>query len=90
MKSKALILGALPEPQKGPWVRIDDAEEWQADPRGQYGDGVSIELELADGGPPRSYPLGEFIRVSGYRCRAKIEEAIEGVKSVTVQLTQVR
>lgn len=89
MKSKALLLGALPEPQEGPWVRIDDSEEWQADPRGQYGDEVFIELELTDGGPPRSYPLGEYIRVSGYRCRARIEGPID-VKSVTVQLTQVR
>jgi hypothetical protein len=89
MKSKALLLGALPQAQEGPWVRIDDAEEWQADPRGQYGDGVVIELELADGGPPRSYPLGENIRMSGYRCRAVIEGPID-VQSVTVQLTQVR
>jgi hypothetical protein len=90
MKTKALLLGALPHAQEGPWVRIDDAEEWQADPRGNYGEDILIELELADGGPPRSYPLGEGLRVSGRQCRAIITEAFNHVKSVTIQLTQVR
>ena len=96
MKTKALLLGALPQVQEGPWVRIDDAEEWQVDPRGDYGDSVHIELELADGGPPRTYPLGNNIRVSGYKVRAKIVEPFgefDGsvrTGSVTVQLTQVR
>lgn len=44
MRKKALILGALPIPFKGPWVRIDECERWVLDVE-QSLDGVYIEID---------------------------------------------
>ena len=90
MKTKALLLGALSQPHEGPWVRIDDAEEWLADSRNDYGEHVLIDVKPPNGDPPRSFPLGDGLRISGEAARARIVSEIVSVKVVTVQLTQVR
>ena len=90
MKSKALLLAARSQPHEGPWVNIDDAEEWLADSRDDYGEHVFIDIRPSNGDPPRSFPLGDGLRISGKEARARIVSKIVHVGVVTVQLTQVR
>lgn len=43
MKRKALIIGALPLPFDGPWVQVEDMDEWDVRMDHEYHDGVMIE-----------------------------------------------
>lgn len=42
MKKKALIIGALPQPFKGPWVDLT-GNEWDVKMRHDYGGSVMVE-----------------------------------------------
>ena len=45
MKSKALLVAALPIPFDGPWVSLEEASAWRVVPEADYGDAVRIEVE---------------------------------------------
>lgn len=88
MKTKALVLGALPVASEGPWVRIDDEKEWWVTPRQDYNKAVKVEVLTGDS-PSDSYPLnGVPLTISGERARVVItSEIVETeVSIVTVQL----
>lgn len=91
MRTKALLLGARPEPFEGPWVEINDALEWRADPRGDYGKEVIVEVESSDGRCSKRVIATEGLKISGARARGVVVGKLEnGIRSVTIQLTEVK
>ena len=43
MRRKALIIGALPLPFEGPWVRVDNMDEWDVKMDHDYKSHVTVE-----------------------------------------------
>ena len=80
MKSKALLVAALPVPFDGPWVSLEEAAAWRVDPEGDYGDAVRIEVE-------EGYFDGKI--VAGKKVRACIVHDIPGHPHVSVCIEEV-
>ena len=89
MRRKALILGALPQPQEGPWVSIEDADRWRVTP--ELGQASSLQL-IVEGanGDQQVLTLDLPTDFSGKRARVVILDGIEGGPSITVVATEVR
>lgn len=96
MKRKALIIGALPSPIEGPWVRITERKLWRAIPDGDYGGCVIIEIRVAQQNYGGAWMIkricldGADSVFSGHQARAIITEAFKGPKTVSVVLEEVR
>jgi len=89
VKTKALLLGALPGAFIGPWVDLPEGGEWDVQPRADYGGFVVVEVDAPAG--PRFKIDGEPVRIRGLRARGIVlAQAKElDVDSITVQLRQV-
>lgn len=89
MRTKVLILGALPGAFIGPWVDLPEGGEWDVQPRGHYGGFVAVEVDSPAG--PRYELDGEPVRIRGLRARGIIDPQAKEleVSSITVQLRQV-
>lgn len=89
MRTKVLILGALPDAFIGPWVDLPEGGEWDVQPRADYGGFVVIEVDSPAG--PRFKINGEPVRIRGLRARGIILPQAKDldVNSITVQLRQV-
>lgn len=90
MRTKALLLGARPEPFEGPWIDISDALEWRAEPRGDYKDHVLVEVKSSDGRCSKRVIVTKGLKISGRYARGLVLSTFNGVPSVTVQLTEVK
>lgn len=89
MRTKVLILGALPDSFIGPWVDLPEGGEWDVQPRADYRGFVIIEVDAPAG--PRYKIDGEPVRIRGLRARGIILPQAKDldVDIITVQLRQV-
>ena len=89
MRTKVLILGALPNSFIGPWVDLPEGGMWDVQPRGHYGGHVVVEVDSPAG--PRFKLNGEPVQIHGLRARGIILAQAKDldVDSITVQLRQV-
>lgn len=89
MKVKALIIGALPLPFVGPWVRIDDGLIWRVvHPPEAAG---FVEVEVRNGWESHALSSnGESTEVSGELARAVLRQEIVGLRELSVTLEEVR
>lgn len=89
MRTKALVLGALPKKLRGPWVGLTEGIEWEAHPREDYHEQVGVQVDHEDA--PIRLLNGEPLKVKGNRVRVLIFDGAENleVKTITVQVKQV-
>lgn len=89
MRTKALLLGALPLPVEGEWVPIYEGRLWrcrvESMPAGELGMGVRVDVELSNGTVIPS-PIGAVF--SGHRVRFVIEDK-QDVEILSVFLEEV-
>lgn len=92
MRTKALIIGARPSPWEGPWISIEDHEEWQVLPAGDYRGLVAVEVKRASGDSPVDHLLdGDELTISGKKARVKIKEGASELEheSISVNIRSV-
>lgn len=74
MRTKALLLGALPHPVEGEWVPIYEGGLWrcrvESMPALEIGNGLRVDVELSNGSVIPS-PIGAVL--CGHRARFVIE-----------------
>lgn len=92
MKTKALILAALPVPMKGMWITIGEAEKWKTlvrtEPLGvDVSEIVTIEVLLTNG--LRTERCKDGLEISGVKARVVIEKSSTACKYVSVNLEEV-
>lgn len=93
MKKKALLIGALPLPLEGPWVRLNDGKSWaistKQDVRGQ----VILEINFGDGDLRRVplYNRGRAEIIGGAQAaRCLIPKEIKDCDPIFVIAEQIR
>lgn len=90
MKQKALVIGALPTPFRGPMVEIGDRREWRVRPLPEH----SQKLKLVVEDPRVASPVEvvfdgqDEIVFSGLRARIEVMERVE-CDSITIVAEEV-
>ena len=89
MKTKALILGALPQPHEGPWVDISDGRLWRILPQPEHNGQLMLVVRASEEVSPTEFLLNsEIVKFSGKAARIIILDGFEG-PSVTVIIEEV-
>lgn len=91
MRTKALLLGALPKPQVGNWVPIDEGKGWCCLTQGMNSsnNGVRLDVQLSNG-DIIPFPLSTTEPFFGQRARLVIERALVGVETFSVHIIEVK
>lgn len=95
MKTKALIVGALPQPFEGPWVKIDDADAWRVVGADDYGEGNVVLDVMPNEALPGSLLATDasfwpYEFSSGAKARVVILREVPNVPHVSVSLEAIR
>lgn len=85
--TKALILGARPSPNVGPWVICSDGDLWECRVPATYTGRIALEIE-SDGVSSEEVLDGSPLHFAGDRVRATIIGALP-VDTVNVTIKQV-
>lgn len=94
MRTKALVLGALPVPFEGPWVPIAEVKVWRCrvmtqpreiNLRGE----LSLEVMLSNGSVT-PIPVLPETEIAGEMARVILSREIDDVRHLTVILEEVR
>jgi len=86
MRTKGLLLGALPVPQEGPWVRTGGEGQWEIETAHDYEDAIIIEVYP----PEAAQILRDIIDAeSTEKVRAVIVRELHHVPFVSVEMTRV-
>lgn len=85
MKRKALILGALPVPQEGPWVPLTRGVSWSFMPNRNYEGRMLIEVRN-NGSSTRHPVFRDVIEFEGEAARVIIQFKIPNINLVTVNI----
>ena len=94
MKSKALLVAALPIPFEGPWVPLTDAEAWRVIGEGDYGEGNVVLDVIVDESLPGSLLETDacfwpHVIEKASRARIVILKAFNGVPHVSVCIEEI-
>lgn len=85
MKRKALILGALPVPQEGPWVPLTRGVSWRFEPTRNYEGRLVIEAR-SNGSSTRHPVFDDPVDFDGEDARAVVLYKIPDLKLLTVNI----
>lgn len=88
MRTKALLIGALPVPQEGPVVDISDGTEWEVEGDDAFIGRVTLLVWIASHSDPVEMPLNQdAVRFGGKRLRVRVDQEIVGQEALTLLAT---